>query len=115
MTVSNALPLVTLRWGEALTAVRRRSGRGLRDAAAAIDGIWPASSMSLQRLEKLDEPPQDSRARRLAALALLAYGWTNLDAFGLSAEDLPKGSGFSEVISLLGNDPRISSFLPIPA
>ena len=84
-------PLVRLRWGEALTTVRRRSGCKLRPATEAINEFWPASVMTLNRLEDLDEAPTDPRTRTLAVLALLAYGWEDLSAFGLSLNDLPRG------------------------
>lgn len=98
---TDVLPLVELRWGEALAIVRDRSGLKLRPVAAAIERYWPASTMSLSRLELLDGPPPDARRRTLAAMALLTYGWTDLGAFGLSERDLPKGNRLEGLSDLL--------------
>jgi hypothetical protein len=61
----------------------------LRPAAEIISGYMLTSHVSLQRLEKLEQPPTRRAQRALAYLAVLTYGFDPED-FGLTAADLPK-------------------------
>lgn len=93
MPIRNGQGALEPTWGEEVFLLRKRRGRvSLRDAAEVItaETQWPVNAMTLQRIEQLDEAPSDPRVRIAATLALRGYGYTNVEAFGLSTDDLPR-------------------------
>ena len=84
--MSSLQELDTETWGERLKRARERSGITLIDAARRVSSVLPSTPATLNRLEKLAEPPENWERRVRAYLVLLVYGYRPA-AFGLTAEE----------------------------